>query len=174
MTGSFHLAKCPDGSCKLWHVSESPPLLKAEYNSTMDIPHFLYPLIHQWALFSILWLLWIMLLRTRMYRYLSPQFHYFKKNSLQKKSAVNFLSKRERGDQEQHSVELQESRRQREAGLTLTLCDPDGGASENRAPRVSSSLSSPASWTDGAERSLAEHAGQGDSLASQPRLPRLI
>ena len=104
----------------------------------------------------------------------SPVSLFKKKNSLQKKSTMNYLSKRERGDQEQHSVELQESRRQREAWLTLTLCDPAGGAPENRAPRVSSSLSSPASWTDGAERSLAEHAGRGDSLASQPRLPRLI
>lgn len=60
------------------HVSESPPLLEAEYNSIMDILHFIYPLIRQWTpgLFSILWLLWTMLLRIRIYRYLSPHFHY--------------------------------------------------------------------------------------------------
>ena len=132
MTGSFHLAKGPDGSSVLQHMSESPPLLKAEYNSIMDMPHFIYPFIHQWTpgLFSILWRLWIMLLRTRIYRYLSPHFHYLKKKSkfMQKKSAMNKLSKSERRDQEQHSVELQESWRQREGWLTLTLCDPARGA----------------------------------------------
>ena len=83
MTGSFHLAKGPDGSSVLQHMSESPPLLKAEYNSIMDMPHFIYPFIHQWTpgLFSILWRLWIMLLRTRIYRYLSPHFHYLKKKN---------------------------------------------------------------------------------------------
>jgi len=132
VTGSFHLAKYPDDSSVLQHMSESPPLLKAEYNSIMDMPHSIYPLIHQWTpgLFSILWLLWIMLLRTRIYRYLSPHFHYLKKKSkfMQKKSAMNKLSKIERRDQEQHSAELQESQRQREGWLTLTLYDPARGA----------------------------------------------
>lgn len=47
---------------------------------------------------------------------------------MQKKSAMNKLSKSERRDQEQHSAELQESQRQREGWLTLTLYDPARGA----------------------------------------------
>lgn len=47
---------------------------------------------------------------------------------MQKKSAMNKLSKIERRDQEQHSAELQESQRQREGWLTLTLYDPARGA----------------------------------------------
>lgn len=51
-----------------------------------------------------------------------------KSKFMQKKSAMNKLSKSERRDQEQHSAELQESRRRREGSLTLTLYDPARGA----------------------------------------------
>ena len=60
----------------------------------------------------------------------SPLSLFKKKKSkfMQKKSAMNKLSKSERRDQEQHSAELQESQRQREGWLTLTLYDPARGA----------------------------------------------